>query len=417
MQRRADADAPALGGAFWRLWVGSAGSAFGDGLVFVAFPLLALTLTRRPLLVAGVAIAGQLPAALLSPIAGAVADRYNRRLVATTTEVIRLVAFAFFGIDVALGHDALWLIYLTVAVVGCCQVLFVACTTAVLPLLVPPASLERANGHLEAGLLGGQDLAGQGLGGIALALARPLPFLVDAASFLLSAILVRSFVPDEAPRVPSTRLSDDIADGFRWFARQPILRLLVAVIGTYAFCQSAVAAVLVLYVTGPLHAGRAGFGILLAVGSIGALAGAVGAARLVGRLGALPTIVVGGVLAACAYLLLAAVTSPVAAGVALAAESAGITVGNIASISLRQRVIPNELLGRVGTSFRMVLMGTTVLGAAAGGVVASAFGVRTGFVLAGSLQLVVIAAGSSRLRRRAGDGAITPVAAGGQAAR
>lgn len=415
MQGRADADELSLGGAFWRLWVGSAGSAFGDGLVFVAFPLLALTLTRRPLLIAGVAIAGQLPAALLSPIAGAVADRYDRRLVATTTEVVRLAAFALFGIDVALGHDALWLIYLTVAVVGCCQVLFIACTTAVLPQLVRPDTLERANGHLEAGRLGGQDLAGQGLGGIALAVARPLPFLVDAASFLLSAILVRSFVPAEVTKVRSTRLSEDIADGFRWFARQPMLRLLAAVIGTYAFCQSAVAAVLVLYVTGPLHAGRVGFGILMAVGSIGALLGAVGAARLVGRLGAFPTIVVGGVLAACAYLLLAAITSPFAAGVALAAESAGITVGNIASISLRQRVIPNELLGRVGTSFRMVLMGTTVLGAAAGGVVASAFGVRTGFVLAGALQLAVIAAGSARVRGRAVENDADRVTASGPA--
>ncbi len=397
---RAVSSAGRLGAAYWQLWTATAASALGDGLVLVAFPLLALSLTRSPMLVAGVAVAGQLPAVIIAPLAGAIVDRHERRRLATAVEVCRLLVFGGFAVAVASGHDSLPLLYATIVVLGCCEVTFLACTNAALPAIVAEEDLERANGHLGGAELTARAIAGQGLGGVAYALARALPFALDALSFAVSAVLVRSCLPRTKIRWRGTSIRADIAEGFRWFARHRHLRLLAALIASYAFCQGGVLAVLVLYATGPLHIGRAGYGLLMAGGALGALAGSLGSAGIARRFGSFRAAAAGGLLAGCAYLLLAAQVSVVAAVAAIALENAGVAIGNVASMSLRQRMIPQRMFGRVATTFRMALLAAGTLGALAGGVVAATHGLRSAFVAAGTLQLVVIVA-ITRARSRA----------------
>lgn len=401
-------DTGALPPTFTRLWVATLTSSLGDGLVLVAFGLLALTVTHAPVLIASVAAAAQLPAFLLAPLVGAVVDRADRRRLATLTEVVRLAVFATFAVAVAGGHDAIWLIDLTAAVLGICEVLFISTVSAALPQMVPHADLEVANGRLTAAELTAREIAGQGVGGVVYALSHALPFALDAASFLVSALLIRRALPHgrvaEDPRAQPVRR--DIADGMRWFGSHALVRGLAGVIGTFALCQGAVHAVLVLYATSDLHTGTLGYGLLLAVGSVGAAAGALVAGRVVRRIGPWACVALGGTAGAIAYGALSVAPSFGWAAGAVVLESAGVTLGNVASLSLRQRAVPNELLGRVGTTFRMVLLGAVVLGAVLGGVATQLVGVRAAFAGAGVLQALVVIIATVRGRWRQGVPAV-----------
>jgi MFS family permease len=133
------------------------------------------------------------------------------------------------------------------------------------------------------------------------------------------------------------------------------------------------------------------FGLLLMVGSLGSLAGTAAAGRLVARFGSWTTTAIGGIVAGYAYALLASHTSPVVAGVGLALEGCAVVVGNVASSSLRQRIVPDELRGRVVTVFRMSMLGSGIIGAASGGLLAGAIGIRSEMAAVAAVQLVIVA--------------------------
>jgi predicted MFS family arabinose efflux permease len=391
---------PGLGAAFWRLWAATGVSSLGDGAVLVGFPLLAYGRTHTAVLIAGVVVAGRLPAVLLSLPAGALADRWSRRRLAVGVELVRLVLLAAFGVTVVAGADSLGLIYATVFAVGACETLFVCTTSAVLPAVVPVDRLVEANGYLLLADLTGEEVAGQGLGGLAYAAARALPFVADAVSFLASAVLLnRALPPDDPPRPPAT-LRADLVAGLRWFAGHRAVRLLAVLLGSFAFCQYLVAGVLVVYARRTLGLGGSGYGLFLAVAAAGDVVGALAARRVHARLGPGPSIAAAGAVAGGAYLLLAAVPDVAVAATAVALQWAAVAVGNVAAVSLRQRLVPAALLGRVTSAFRALVYAGMPVGALAGGVVASTAGLRSTFLLAGGLQVVAVATLGVALARR-----------------
>lgn len=391
-----------MGAAFWRLWLAATGSSLGDGLVLVAFPLLAVSLTTNPLAIAGVAIAGRLPIFVFSLPAGALADRFDRRSLLLVVELLRLVVLSWFASTVLLGHDSLGLIYSTVALLACCQAVFQAARTASVPSVVSRDDLVRANSRLTVSDVTASEVAGQSAGGVAFAVARALPFAADALSFALSAILLRRALPRLPARRAGTSFLADIRYGVVWFAHHRILRLLAALVGSFALCQWIMMSVLVLYGTRELSLSGAEYGALLAVGAVGSLLGALLASRVDASLGAGRTIVIAGVAAGGAYVALAVSNSVLLAGLALMVESTGISLGNISSISLRQRLIPNHLFGRVLSTFRMTLYGAMPLGALVGGLLSTRIGIRPTFLVAGTTQLCLLALVGPRLIARIG---------------
>lgn len=399
-RRSRRAGKPALGVLFWRLFAATGCSSLGDGLVLVAFPLLSLTLTHDPLLVSGVAVAARLPAFVVGLPAGALADRRHRRRLAVTVEWARLAVLAAFSAVLLLHEDRIVILYLVVFVLGSLEELFVAATFASLPAMVPPQDLDRANALLAFSDLTAEEVAGQGLGGALLALGSSLPFVVDAFSFAASALLLRRALPD-LPVAPSrTSFFSDVSSGLRWFGSHPALRLCALLVASFAFCQSVVVAVLVLYLRVDLHLSAPAYGLLLAVSAVGNVFGALLSTRFVARAGALGSIASAGLVAGGAYLLLALAHSVVGAGVAMGLECLSITVGNVASMSLRQRLIPQGLLGRVGTTFRMIIFAGMPLGALTGGIMARESSLRVTFLAAGIAQLGFLAVLVPRLRRR-----------------
>lgn len=389
-----------LGRAFWRLWAATGISSLGDGLVMVAFPLLAVTLTSDPLLIAGVAIAGRLPALLCSVPAGALADRVDRRRLVVITNIVRTGVLAAFAVLVLAGADSLVLLYATVFVLGAGEMTFDAATQACLPAMVDGASLQRANGHVASAEVSGEQFVGPAMGGLAYAAAGALPFVADAASFAASAALLRSALPDQPVTRRRSSWGQDIAAGLRWFAGHDLLRLLAVVVGSLAFCQAMVMSELVLYGTRDMHLGRVGYGIFFAVSASGNVLGAAFAGRIHARLGTSRCVIAAAVVSGGAYLILAITTAVVSATAALFLEGVAVAVGNVTTLSLRQRVIPNDLLGRVGSAFRMFLYGMIPLGALAGGLIASQADVRRAFVVAGLTQLAVFALAAPVLVRR-----------------
>jgi MFS family permease len=386
--------------SFWRLFTANALSSVGDGLVIVAFPLLALTLTTDPVLIAGVAVAGRLPALLCSIPAGALVDRVDRRRLVFLVNLVRFVALAAFAGVVLAGADSLPALYATVFVLGMGEMVFSVATQACLPAMVPAGDLPRANGYLSTADVSGQQFVGPAIGGLTFAAGRALPFMADALSFVASALLVRKALPGKVQRSDRRPFLADIRAGLRWFFGNRSLRLLAVVVASLAFCQAMVFGELVLYGTRQLHLGHVGYGLFFAGTATGDVVGSLAAGRIYALWGPARCIVGAAVMAGSAYLVLSATASVATAMVVLFLEAFAVAVGNVTTLSLRQRIIPIDLLGRVGSVFRTLVFGLIPVGALTGGLVAAVFSLSTAFRTAGALQLVVLALVGPMLVRR-----------------
>ena len=393
-----------LGAPFWRLWSAAAVSNVGDGVALVAFPLAAASITSNATLVAGVAFALRLPWLLFALPAGALADRLNRGRTMAVVDAARAAVLAGLVVASATDHLALLPLFVAALALGTLETLYAAASHAALPALVPERSLDTANGYLYATETVAGDLAGPAVGGLLFAAAAGLPFFVDGATFVISALLLfglRARLP-APPRVQQTSLRTDIADGVAYLRATPVLRLVTGLVAALAFLQSMVMGVLVLLGTQELGLTDVAYGAFFAVGAGGGIAGGLLACRVRIAVGTASSLTGAAVLAAAGYLLMALAPNPAVAAVGFALESFAVACGNVTTLSLRQSLVPDELRGRVGNVFRMCIWGGVPLGILTGGVIASGFGVRTPVLLAGLVQLALAAKVAGLLRDRIG---------------
>ena len=389
--------------AFWYLLAATGISSLGDGLALVAIPLLAASLTTNGALVAGVVAAQRLPWLLFSLPAGAVADRGHLRRLLCLADIARMIAVGVFGALVIVTGVALPVLYVLAFALGSFEVLASAASQAVVPSLIQGDDARaEANGRLLAAQLTGEQFAGPAVGGVVFAAAAAAPFLVDGVSFAASAALLLFALP--RPRRARLRaehppLRADIRDGLRVFRDDAWLRTLAALVGAFAFAQAMVFGVLVLFGRDELGLTGGGYGVLLAVAAVGNVAGSLLAGRAHSRFRAVRTLAGAGLLAGVSYLALAATSSVALAGAALALEALAVAVGNVASVTMRQAVIPRGQLGRVGSTMRLAIFGAMPIGALVGGAIAELVSVRGAIVAAGAVQLLAAAAGATRLRR------------------
>lgn len=388
-------------------------SAVGDGMVFVGFPLLALSYTRSAALVAGVAVASQVPGLFLTLPSGVLVDRSDRRRLMLAIEVTRFVLTGATVVLVFTGVARLWVVYAAAFLLGALTVLFNCAQSSVVPDMADPSQLVRANAGLQTAISVGEETAGRALGGLAFSVGRALPLLGDAVSFLGSGALLSLALPssrrgkhfpvlrrpESPPRAGLAGMREDLVQGIRWYLRHPFLRFVSAMISQLAFCQAAVLAILVLYATSDLHLTSTGFGLVLAVSSIGNLIGAASAERIHLRLGSGLSIVIAAVLSAASYPVLALTHSAIAAGAALTLEAMAVMIGTTAAVALRHAAVPAPMQGRAGSAAMTFLMAATALGTLAGGLTASAIGLRETILAAGVLQLVLAAVTAPFLMR------------------
>jgi MFS family permease len=379
---------------YWRLWTSSAASNLSDGIFFIALPLMAVRLTDSPVLVAGIGVASRLPWLVFVLVAGALADRLDRRITMRNVQVFRVLVVGGLGVLAVSGGLSLPVLYLAAFVLGIVETLFDTAAQSILPSLVDRDDLSKANGRLYAVELVMNAFVGPPLGGLLMAVSVGLTLGGSAFGYLLAAISLTlisgSFRPQRSGA--HTRITADIAEGLRYLVRHRLLRTLAVMVGVMNLASAATQAIMVLYLVapGPVGLSELGFGVIITTFALGSLAGSLLAERVERRVGRqailLGAIVVGSVSMAVPGLT----ANPFAVGASFAIGGAFIVLWNVITVSLRQRIVPDALLGRVNSAYRLFAWGTQPLGALLGGVLAQLLGLQVVFLVAGAVSLSLI---------------------------
>jgi MFS family permease len=372
-----------LGSDFSRIFAATAVSNLGDGIREAAFPLLAATMTRDPLLVAGVVAAGRAPWLLLTLVSGAIVDRVDRRRLMWRVDIFRAIVMAVLAASVLSGAASLSILYVCAFLLGTAETLFDNAAHAILPSVVGRENLERANGRLESAMMVSNDFAGPPVGALLFAFAAALPLAADAASFALASILVFSIRsrPETVVVLDRRSLRADIAEGVRWLRGNPVLRSLSLTAAAVNLLVHGTWAIFVLYSLQVVGTGRIGFGVLVSAFALGGVLGGLFAPRISLR-GPGRAITTAILLAAGSELVMGLFPHGlVIAGMLVLLGFAG-ALWNVVTTSLRQRLVPDRLLGRVNSAHRMLSWGSIPLGALLGGLLARSFGLRAPFLFA-----------------------------------
>jgi MFS family permease len=392
-----------LPAAFWRQFTAATTSNLGDGIVAAAAPLLALTLTDDARLISAVSFTAMLPWLLLSLPVGAYIDRYDRQFIMTIANLVRAGLFAVLSVCIALGAVTIWLLLFIVLCLAVGEVFFDMSSQAFLPSIVPDHMLERANGRLYAAEIAANSFLGLPLGAWLFVIAAATPFGIQAVALTTAAALIFSIQPlaPFVPKTATTTIRTDIREGFGWLWRHPLLRALALMLGAANMCHMFAHSIFAKFVRDELGLGARGFGVLLAVTSLGSILGGMMGSRIAKRLGAAVAIVFSySMFAVLEFLPFAfpTVWSVVIAGVLMATFG---TIWNVLTVSLRQRLIPPELFGRVNSVYRFLGTGTSAIGALIGGQIAYHFGLRATYLASGVTLGLVLTFGAPLLLRHA----------------
>lgn len=353
----------------------SAISSIGDGASVAALPLLAAYLTRDPLAVAVVSGSAAAPWVLVGVWSGAVVDRFPRRAVMVLADIVRAFGLAVLAALVFFDSASIAILAAAAFLVTAGKAFFDAAAQAIIPQLVGKAGddLSAVNGRMAATETAGRSLAGPPLGGLAFSWSPWLPFAVDALSFSASALILTRVPSRPKPDSTKQNLISATNEGFRYLFSDRGLLSLAAISGLYNFAYNMAFGVFVLYAQDILSLGGFGFGLLLAVSSLGAIVAGWRARWIVSRLGIRGGIFVSVAAQALGWFLIVLTGSIVAAGAALALLGAASTLITVTIITARQQQVPDHLLGRVVSAFRLFGNGAAPAGAAVGGLLASAY--------------------------------------------
>jgi len=387
-----------LGGDFHRFWLAAAASNLGDGIRLGALPLLALRLTADPILI-GAVTAMTIAPWIVAPLIGVLVDRSDRRRLIITGQLFRAALLA--ALIALLAADALtiWVLLAVALGLGVGEAVVDTGSQAALPQLVDADHLDRANGRLEMATQLLNEVAGVALGAVLFAWVSALPFAVDLATFLIGAVLLtrikRPF--QGAPRPPAS-VRADLGEGFGFLARHGFLRNLMFAAAVSNIATHMSFAVLVVLVVDRLGEAESTYGVIVGVSAAGGVLASFVAGWFVGRFGR-RMVLIGAPLAMAAGL---AVTAGREGLLAIAAAwfviKFALILLIVPTVSLRQALTPEHLLGRVVATFRMVAFGAAPLGAVLGGVLTRATDVRTTNAIAAVTMLGATAVLANAIR-------------------
>ncbi|GAB2752603.1 MFS transporter [Amycolatopsis magusensis] len=393
-------------------WLLSASSAsnLGDGVGKVAFPLLAATLTRDPLLIAGLSATQFLPWLLFALPVGALLDRVDRRRAIVVANATRALLVGTLAGLVLAGAVSIWVVYAFGLLLGVVETVADSAANVLIPAVAGEDELESANSKLQAVEVVGQNFLGGPLGGVAFAFFAAFPFLLNSAGFALAAALLLGISGSYRPAAAepgSVRVR--IAGGLRWLRGNPFLSRLVLIAGATALLIEMPMAQLVLYGLEDLRLSEVVFGVFASGAGVGGLLGAAVAPRLISRFGRRWVLLGGLFVVAVLFTGLGLLAYPVVAGVLYGLFGAAVVVVNVVLGTLRHVLVPSEYLGRVMGAWRTVVWGAVPLGALLGGLAASVLGSASAtFVLSGVLQVVLVFVAAWVLSGRTAEFAAKP---------
>jgi len=351
--------------------------------------------------VAGVTVAQEVPWILAGPLAGVVVDRVDRRRLMWTVNTVRALVFGVVVMAVVFDLPSLWLLYLTAFALGVGESLYDNAAQSAVPALVDPGDLERANGRIVAAQVIGNEFVGPPLGALLFGIAVVLPFGASAFSLLIAAVLVVGLVGTFRPKdlsTPGQGVWDQVREGFRFIAGNRRLSTITLLAGLLSAADAAWFSVLVLYAIEVLGTSEAGFGVLLATGAVGGITGAMLANRLTQRMPVRVVLAGTLVLSAATQFLLWTTSNTVFAVTLIALSSLSFGIWNVVAVSMRQRLSPSQLLGRVNATYNTVAVCAAPVGAILGGVAAAQWGIRAPFLIGVPALIAGAALAAIRLR-------------------
>jgi MFS family permease len=373
---------PRLGRSFRWLLASAIVNNAGDGIALAAGPLLVASQTRDPFVVSMALLSEYLPVLLFGVIGGAVADRVDRRRMVEVVNLGRAAVLAVLVATIASGTVNIAVVLVALFVLGTAETFADAASSALLPGLVAKADLGIANARMQGAFVLTNQLLTPPIGAFLFALGMALPFAANAAAFALGAVLISRVATSARVRAgegTETGLGAEMIEGVRWLLAHPPMRTLALTILTFNVTYGAAWSVLVLYAGDRLGMDEVGFGLLTSAVALGGIIGIVSYGRLERRFSLGDIMRVGLLIETGTHLVLALTTSSTIALATLVVFGAHAFVWGTTSTVVRQRAVPDELLGRVGGVYRVAIVGGLVVGTPLGGLLARQFGITAPF--------------------------------------
>jgi MFS family permease len=383
-----------LGSAYRWLLASSWTTNFGDGVARVAGPLLVASLTDEAFLISLAAMLAWAPPLLFSLYAGVLSDRLDRRRIVLVANAVRVVVLAGLVGTVVTGTVTVTGALVALGLLATAEVFADNTSATLTPMLVSRDDLLIANARLQTGFITLNQLAGPPLGAALFAAGTAWPFLAQAILVTAGLLLVSRVVlpphgwqADDEPR----SLRRDLAEGFWWTVRHAAVRTLALTILIFNVTFGAAWSVLVIYAQQRLGLGAVGFGLLTTVSAVGGLVGTGLYGWITGRVSLGNIMRIGLIIETLTHLGLAVTRSPWLASAIFFVFGAHAFIWGTTSVTVRQRAVPSELQGRVGSLNTISVFGGLVVGSAIGGVLATRYGVTAPFWFAfvGSVIFVV----------------------------
>ena len=373
-----DAIAPRrLGHDFRWLLASSWTSNLGDGIALSAGPLLIASMTSSPVLVAAGAMMQFLPWLLFGLLAGSVADHHDRRRLVMLANGLRAVVVLALVVFIVTGHVNVWAVLAITFLYGTSEVFADTAGSTLLPMMVRPADLAIGNARLQAGYLVGNQLAGPAIGAFLFAIGSFWPFIVEILCVTLAVILISRIahtpIPQQDVTEPGAKVHP-IREGLRWLRGNAPVRTLALIILVFNVTWAAPWSVLVLYATEYLHMGAVGYGAMTTASALGGLVAIASFGWLERHISFATLMRVCLSLEVLMHLSFALTTSAAVAFVIMFGFGIYAFVWGTISTTVRQRLVPMELQGRIASVNMISMFGGLVIGQLLGGLIAQAWG-------------------------------------------
>lgn len=383
-----------LPGAYHKVFSAGAISNLGNGVAAVAYPWVASSLTRSPLLLSIIGLMSSLPWLLFSLPAGVFIDRFARKSVIVFTDIFRgvitaIVALTLFlertrihlvksHVNVGAVHTnmALYLLLLVASfLLTCGVVLGNGASQTFVPMIVEGPLLEKANGRMWSAESVTEQFMGPPLASLLLSISVFAPLFFDAASFFGSAGLIALIASSAIrPQIKSEKTPDfrrEIKEGLGWLWNNTFLRDLAIVLGLFNFVSSIFFSVFILFAQEDLHTTVFTYGLLVTGAAVGGTLGGIFAPKLTKRVGRGKILAFALVVNPITSFALASTSHWEIGWLLGALEMFAAICWNVVTVTMRQEIIPDQLLGRVNSAYRFFGLGTQPFGALLGGGIVS----------------------------------------------
>jgi len=395
-----------LGHDFSRIWSASLITNLVDGVLRLAAPLLAVSLTQDPILIGALSALGLLPWLFFAIPIGAMVDRFDRRKALILGNILRALIALLIAFAVSQGFINIWLLLISVFFFGICEVLVDTTSQAVLPQILDKSNYERGNSRLQISEVIVSQFAGAPLSGFLYAVSIALPFYFSTTGFILAGLLIllfpfeREINARKEGEVGQAKLGlkGDIKFALNYLYQDKQIFSIVVITTSLGFFYSLSNAIAPLFILKELNVPPALFGVVLAIGGIGALIGSIAAPMASRYLGRGRALAINVFLASLLVIFIG--LSPNAYFFVVVSVLIGFTISvwNILLMSLYQSLIPPELYGRIHGARRTIVWGLMPIGSLLGGVIARG-GLRLPFLIGGAIATLISLFSYKQIRR------------------